>query len=133
MLDTNMVSYLMNGRSPGVRRTYLEMEPHADIVLSVITEAEVLFGLERKPEATRLRALFEEFLASVQVLPWDSAAALAYGRLRARLNAAGKTLALMDLLIASHAVATGSILVSHDKALQQLTPNLIVVDWATDL
>jgi tRNA(fMet)-specific endonuclease VapC len=133
MLDTNTVSYLVNGRSPAARRAYLDTEPHAPIVLSAITEAEIRFGLEKKPEATRLRSAFEEFFTSVRVLPWDSSVARAYGKLRAGLNVGGNNLALMDLLIASHAIAAGAILVSHDKALQQAATFLTVIDWAADL
>lgn len=128
-----MVSYLVNGRSPAARKTYLDTEPRASIALSVISEAEIRFGLEKKPEATRLRNTFEEFFASVQIKPWNSEVAKAYGKLRAGINAAGKSLSLMDLLIASHAVAADAILVSHDQAFEHLTPFLKVVDWATDL
>jgi tRNA(fMet)-specific endonuclease VapC len=133
LLDTNTVSYLVSGRSPAARRTYLETEPHARIALSAITEAEIRFGLQNKPQATRLRATFEEFFASIQILPWNSDTARACGKLRARLNVIGKSLSLMDLLIASHAFATDAILVSHDHAFHHLAPFLTVVDWATDL
>ena len=133
MLDTNMVSYMVSGRSPAARQAYLDTEPHASIVLSAITEAEIRFSLERRPEATRLRSIFEEFFASVQILPWDSRVARAYGKLRSGISAEGKNLALMDLLIASHAIAAGAVLVSHDNAFKQLAPLLTTVDWATDL
>lgn len=134
LLDTNTVSYLVNGRSSAVRRNYVEAESNGAIIaLSAITEAEIIFGLEKRPEATRLRANFERFFVTVQLLPWDSAVAQAYGKLRAQLNAAGKSLALMDLLIASHAIAKGAVLVSHDKAFLSVGPLLDVVDWATDL
>jgi len=39
----------------------------------------------------------------------------------------------MDLLIASHAIAVGATLVTHDKAFLGASPSLQVVDWATDL
>jgi len=133
LLDTNMVSYLVTGRSAAVRRAYFEHEPHATIAISAVTEAEIRFGLERKPEAIRLRGTFEEFFAAIPVLAWDSDVAKAYGRLRAGINATGRSLALMDLLIAAHAVAAGATLVSHDQGFAQLTPFLAVVDWAKDL
>ncbi len=133
MLDTNTASYLINGRSPATRRNYLEAEPHAGIAISAITEAEIRFGLERKLEAVRLRSAFEDFFLAIQILPWDSQVAKAYGKLRAGFNFMGINLSLMDLLIASHASAAGAILVSHDQAFKHLAPFLTVVDWATDL
>jgi len=133
LLDTNMVSYFVTGRSASVRRAYFEHEPHSTIAISAVTEAEIWFGLERKPEAVRLRATFEEFFSAIPVLAWNSDVAKVCGRLRARMNAAGKSLAEMDLLIVAHAVAAGATLVSHDQGFAHLTPFVIVADWATDL
>jgi tRNA(fMet)-specific endonuclease VapC len=134
LLDTNTLSFLVNGRSQAVRRNYVEAENQsARIAISAITEAEALFGLAKRPEATRLRANFDRFFAAVELLPWDSTVARAYGALRAELSATGKSLALMDLLIASHAIAAGATLVTHDKALLHASSSLNVVDWATDV
>jgi len=134
LLDTNTVSFLVNARSPAVRTHYVETENGgARIAISAITEAELLFGLAKRPEATRLRTNFDRFFAAVELLPWDSRVARAYGALRAELSEAGKSLGLMDLLIASHAIAAGARLVTHDKAFLGASPSLQVVDWATDL
>ena len=133
LLDTNITGYIVSGRSQLARDTLKQTLKHAAVVVSTITEAEILFGLELKPEAARLRAAVETLLQAVEIRSWDSAAAHAYGRLRGRLKTAGTSLAAMDLLIASHALAAGAVLVSHDKAFQHVTPFLTVVDWATDL
>ncbi len=133
LLDTNTASYLISGRSPAARSSYLAMEAEAGLAISSISEAEIRFGLHKRPEATRLRSACEEFFAAIQILPWDSNAAQAYGKLRAGMNAVGRSLSLMDLLIASQALAANAILVSHDGAFKHLAPFLDVVDWATDL
>jgi predicted nucleic acid-binding protein len=39
----------------------------------------------------------------------------------------------MDLLIASHAIATRAVLVTRDKAFSQLAPLVKIENWATDL
>jgi tRNA(fMet)-specific endonuclease VapC len=59
----------------------------------------------------------------------DRKAAGAYGPLRAMLEQQGTPLGNLDTLIAAHAVATGSVLVSNDKALSR-TPGLRVEDWS---
>ena len=128
-----MVTYLANGRSPAARRAYTESEALSRIAISVITQAEIFFGMEKRPEATRLNSVFDRFLGEVQVLPWDSAAATAYGSLRAQLTRSGNALSLMDLLIASHAIAVGATLVTHDQAFRHAGPLIPIVDWATDL
>ncbi len=103
------------------------------MAISAITQAEILFGLESKPAALRLRESVEELFGTLQILSWDSHAAHAYGRLRARLAPAGKPLSALDMLIAAHAVSANAVLVTHDKAFLQLHASLDVVDWATDL
>jgi tRNA(fMet)-specific endonuclease VapC len=133
LLDTNMVSYIARRKSP-LARARLEAVGHEDsISISAITEAEVRYGLARRPEAHALRAAMEAFLFKVRVLSWGSTEAAAYGELRAKLEAAGITLAEMDLLIAAHAVGADAVLVSHDKAFQHVTSFLKVTDWATDI
>lgn len=133
LLDTNITGYIVSGKSPAARSALKQTLPQAEVAISTITEAEILYGLELKPEATRLRVSVERLFQAVEIRSWDSAAAQAYGRLRARLKSAGKTIAEMDLLIASHALAVGAVLVSHDNAFQHVKPFLTVVDWATDI
>lgn len=133
MLDTNTASYFVTGRSNAVRQMYFEIETHSTIALSVLTEAELRFGLEKKPLAARLRSEFEGFFEAQPILPWTSDITRAYARLRFALQKTGKSLSVMDLLIASHAFAAGAILVSHDKAIQQVAAHVLVEDWATDL
>ncbi len=110
-----------------------QSEPYARIAVSATTQGEILFGLARKPEALRLRAAVESFLATVEVLPWDSSVGPSYGRLRARLTERGVSLLGLDMLIASHAVAVGATLVTHDAGFRHADALLQVVDWATDL
>jgi tRNA(fMet)-specific endonuclease VapC len=133
LLDTNTLGYIVSGRSQAARAAMLEWAEQAPMTISAITEAEILYGLARRPEATRLRVAVEALLASVEILAWDSEAAMAYGTLRARLSAAGKSLSAMDMLIAAHAVATDAILVTRDAAFLQVEALRGVVNWATDM
>ena len=93
-------------------------------MISAVTEAEILIGLELKPEASRHRASVARLFETVEIRSWDSRAAQGYARLRARLKTTGKALRELDLLIASHALAEGAVLVSHDKAFQNVPPFL---------
>jgi len=133
LLDTNITGYIVSGRSQMARNLLRQTLSEAQVAISTITEAEILYGLAQKPEATRLRTSVEKLFQVVEIRAWDSAAAQAYGRLRTRLKMAGKALTEMDLLIASHALAAGAVLVSHDQAFQHVIPFLTVADWAADL
>ena len=101
----------------------------ANVCVSAITEAELLRGVARKPEAKRLPIAVKEFLLRVEILPWDSDAADAYAQLRTACENEGKPLGAMDMLIAAHCVAVGAILITNDKAFYNVEHHLLLEDW----
>ena len=137
LLDTNMVSYIINGHSPAARirlATLQRANDHAAGVSS-ITAGEILFGLERlesKGEGQRRRKAIDQLFSALQIHPWDRAAAEVYGRLRAQQESQGKPLGPHDTLIAAHALQLAATLVSHDGDFRRVA-GLPVEDWATDL
>ena len=133
MLDTNMVSYIAKGHSKAARTRMLHLKEDEVVCISSITEAEIHYGLAKRPEATALRERMEWFLAAMKVLPWGRDEAKVYGMLRARLESSGKSLQNMDLQIAAHAVATGAVLVTNDKAFAHVDDLRATANWATDL
>ena len=130
LLDTNTASYVIRGVPPQVRSRLVQVPMHA-LAVSAITEAELRFGAERHPRPQGLRAVVDAFLARLEVLAWDSAAARVYGRVRADLTARGGALGAMDMLIAAHALATGAVLVTSDRAFGRID-GLSVEDWTRD-
>ena len=127
LLDTNTVSYAIQGYSRPLRAG-LNSTPNTSMALSVFTQAELLYGLARKPEAKKLRNAVERFLHDFQILPWDSTAAAAYGDLRAAQERKGRPLSHEDLMIAAHELALGLTLVTHDQAFS-LVDGLKTEDW----
>ena len=126
MLDTNTVSHLLR-KHPTVTK-HVVTHPMASLCISAITEAELLFGLAKRPDATQLHLAAHEFLRRVEVLPWDSVAADQYGNTRATMEKRGKNLAPLDMLIGSHALSLKIILVTNDQAFSQV-PDLHIEDW----
>jgi len=126
MLDTNTVSHLIK-EHPAVARRVVAA-PMASLCVSAITEGELLFGLAKRPDAKRLHLAAREFLRRVDVLPWNSAVAQHYGTVRADRERQGKILAPLDLLIATHALSVGAVLVTNDQAFGQVA-DLHVEDW----
>ena len=127
MLDTNTVSHLLR-EHPAVARRVVAV-PMASLCISAITEGELLFGLAKRPTAKRLHVAVREFLRRVDVLPWESSTAERYGVVRADMARRGKVLAPLDLLIATHALSVGAVLVTNDRAFSQMA-DLHVEDWA---
>jgi tRNA(fMet)-specific endonuclease VapC len=127
LLDTNTVSYIIKGNIPRVRERLVQT-PMAQVAISVITEAELLFGIARRPEAERLKVAVEEFLLRVEVLPWDSEAARHYANVRATLERAGTSMGNLDLMIAAHTLAAEAVLVTNDRAFGRVK-QLQMEDW----
>jgi tRNA(fMet)-specific endonuclease VapC len=126
MLDTNIVSHFVR-QHPAVIQRAVSM-PMENLCISAITEGELLFGLARRPAATKLNFGIQQFLSRVDVLPWDRKVAVDYAALRATQERRGKTIAPIDLLIAAHALSAGATLVTNDAAFTQI-PGLPVEDW----
>jgi tRNA(fMet)-specific endonuclease VapC len=128
LLDTDIASYIINDKFPKLREKLREV-PMSDVGVSVITEAELRFGLARKPEVSHLGFIIEDFLLRVEILPWDSTAAKTYAHLRADLEREGKLLGSMDMMIAAHALAAESILVTNDHVFRRVK-KLRIEDWS---
>ncbi|RYE54399.1 MAG: type II toxin-antitoxin system VapC family toxin [Rhizobiaceae bacterium] len=127
MLDNDTVSRLLRGKD-GVDNIVFQRDIE-ELRMSAITEAELLYDLKRKPEATRMQRVVKELLDRVKVLPWDSAAAACYGELRAFMERSGRAYLPEDILIAAHAQAAGAILVSANIAFREV-PGLVVENWS---
>jgi tRNA(fMet)-specific endonuclease VapC len=134
LLDTNAASDLFSGRSLTARKAWFDARRAGDTVaISVITEAELLFGFRQRVAAERLRTAYDEFTSKVRVLQYDSNAAASYAALRTHLKEEGLVLAPLDLLIAAHSHAIGGTLVTRDKAFRHISSLVPVVNWAIDL
>jgi len=127
LLDTNTVSYYIADKPPRVRENLRRVSLQLTAVSS-ITEAELRYGVARKPAAMRRRASVESFLADVLILPWDSAAARTYGELRAAQERKGRPLSAEDLMIAAHALSLDLALVTHDSVFSHVA-GLKTDDW----
>ena len=129
LLDTNIVSYLVKGNSPAARSRLMAV-PGPSVVVSVITEAELRYGVAKRGEPAVLKKAVDGFLARVRVLPWSRDAAQAYARMRVRREAVGMPLGPMDMLIAAQAKAAGAVLVSSDAAFGSFPDGLQLEDWS---
>jgi tRNA(fMet)-specific endonuclease VapC len=128
LLDTNTAGYIIKGNFPRVRERLLRI-PMAAVGISVVTEAELRFGLARRPEATTLKRVVEEFLLRVESLAWSSDAAQEYARIRALLEKDGSPMGNLDLMIAAQAKAVGVVLVTRDHVFRRIK-GLRVEDWS---
>jgi tRNA(fMet)-specific endonuclease VapC len=119
LLDTNVVSHIMQGRDADLLARLTQL-PVGRAVLSSITLAELEYGLHRKGQPQRLRNALTQILLRMDVLSWDESVAVCYGEFCSTLESQGINLSDFDMMIAAHAVAADAILVSRDKAFAQV-------------
>ncbi|NEW85824.1 type II toxin-antitoxin system VapC family toxin [Rhodopseudomonas sp. WA056] len=129
MLDTNVASHVIRGDKREIIERLVAL-PISDVVISSITEAELLYGLAKRGYPTALSERVREFLLRVDVLPWDHEVTKTYAELRAACEAKGVTLSPLDMMIAAHAAATDATLVTRDKAFSRVPSPLRIEDWA---
>src|SRR5258706_4415062 len=128
MLDTNVASHVIRGDRSEITDRPGSL-PMTEVVISAVTEGELLYGLARRNYPPALSERVRQFLLRVDVLAWDRDVTQTYGDLRASCEAEGVTLAPLDMMIAAHAVATSAVLVTRDKAFSPVPGGLRTDDW----
>jgi len=126
MLDTDTVSQVVKKYPPVIKK--LISHEDDEICISAITNAELFYGLEKK-NSQRLFTEVRSIIGKCTIINFDASQSELYGKIRVELEKTGKPLGDMDLLIASAAMSTGAILVSHNKKHFSRIKGLKVEDW----
>jgi tRNA(fMet)-specific endonuclease VapC len=127
MLDTNILSDLI--RNPqGKAATRIARAGEANICTSIIVAAELRYGCA-KSGSNRLLKAVEDLLGEIDVLPFEAPAAADYGAIRSQLEVDGTPIGGNDLLIAAHARATGSTIVTANTSEFKRIRGLKVENW----
>jgi tRNA(fMet)-specific endonuclease VapC len=130
MLDTDTASYIIKGRSPQVEAKLANLMPSM-VCISVITRAELMYGLKRLPADHRLHLGVRQFLKIVRILPWDSEAADYYADIRHQLVSSGQTIGEMDMMIAAHSLSVGAVLVTNNsRHYERIALPLVLANWS---
>lgn len=128
MLDTDISSYIMKHSHDAVLKK-LRNIPLADVCISTITKAELLYGVEVSPRQQQDRAALDAYLQYVEVLEYPDEAAAHYAQIRAALKAGGTMIGANDLWIAAHARFLGLTLVTNNTREFARVPNLRMENW----
>ena len=130
MLDTDTASYIIKGRSPGIEAKLSNILP-AMVCISVMTRAELLYGLKRLPADHRLHLAVRQFLKIVRVPSWDAEAADWYASIRHQLITTGQSIGELDMMIAAHSLSAGAVLVTNNvRHYERIEAPLILENWA---
>ncbi len=113
MLDTDISSYVIKARSYQLQAKLSTVEPF-QLCVSVVTRAELLYGLKSLSPDHKLHLGVRQFLKIVRALPWDSEAADFYADIRHQLVTAGKPIGELDMMIAAHSLAANAVLITNN-------------------
>lgn len=129
MLDTDTASYIVKRGSPALQGKLSEIHPSL-VCVSVITRAELLYGLKRLPAGHRLDLVVRQFLRIVRVLAWGAEAADQYAEVRHQLVTTGQSIGEMDMMIAAHALSEGAVLVTNNtRHFRRIGDRLVLLNW----
>lgn len=111
LLDFSAVSGLLRGTAPALRRALLE-EPGRRMAISALTRAELAHEVARRSGDADLALRVEEFLMRVEVLAFDSDAAVAFGELKFQADLEDAEIDAGQLLVAAQAIALDAELIT---------------------
>lgn len=126
-LDTNTVLDYFRGRGNVAAR--MLATPPGEVVLPAIVAYEVWVGVLGSQNARRRQEQYEQFLAAIEVLPFDSVAGRRAAELRQALERRGEGIGPLDTLIAATALAHNATLVTRNLREFGRVQGLKLVDW----
>ena len=113
MLDTDTCAFILRKSSP-LLLARIQTVALQDQCMSVVTLAELLYGVQVSSKKKGNRAAVDLLVQHVQVLDWSTDAAQHYAEIRADLKKKGQQLGANDLLIAAHARSLGAVIVTNN-------------------
>ena len=128
LLDTDICSYIIRDAYPVLLKKIRATEV-GEQGISVVTKAELLFGVRMSPRPDKDATAVVAFLRYVDILPMDDAVAQHYADVRADLKERGTMIGANDLWIAAHARSLGLILVTNNTREFARVPGLKLENW----
>ena len=128
LLDTNSCIRYLNGQSESIKARLERLSPR-DITPCSVIKAELLYGAAKSSVRERTLTRLNRFFTEFESLSFDDRSAAAYGTIRAELEKRGVVIGPNDLMIAAIAVASDSILVTHNTREFGRIDNFNYEDW----
>lgn len=128
MLDTNICIYIIKKKPIDVLKR-LQQIAISEIGISSITLSELEYGIQKSKMPEKNAEALKGFLSPLEIVPFDSLAAIHYSEIRAYLEKKGIVIGAMDLLIASHSRSLSSTLVTNNIHEFERIPDLKLENW----
>lgn len=128
MLDTNICIYVMKRKPENVLKRF-HKELNGGLCISSVTLAELEYGMKHSSAPVKNEQALLRFLAPISILPFGAAAAIEYGDIRFYLQGKGTPIGPLDMLIAAHAKAEKTVLVTNNVREFKRVPGLKIENW----
>jgi tRNA(fMet)-specific endonuclease VapC len=128
MLDTDTCSYVMRRASASLVERLRAVDVR-EVCMSVITKAELSYGVRISPRPAQDGKALRALLRYVEVLDLAGGATEHYADIRADLGSRGRMIGANDLFIAAHARSLGLTLVTNNVAEFGRVEGLDVENW----
>ena len=133
LLDTNLLIYLIKQRPPRVAERINQLPSTDQLAMSFVTWAELLQGAAGSERRVAVERQLDALARQVEVLyPQDARICSHVAEQATALRRAGTPIGANDLWIASHALALGATLVTHNLREFSRVNGLTLVDWAEE-
>jgi tRNA(fMet)-specific endonuclease VapC len=128
LLDTNICIYIIKQKPPQVLERLQKLTVN-QIGISVITLAELEYGVAKSSFPERNKMALIQFLAPFEVLQFSQNAAAIYGRIRFDLEKKGQIIGSYDLLIGAQALSEKLTLVTNSEREFRRIPGISIENW----
>lgn len=128
-LDTNICIYIINRKPIKVLEKFEKLGP-GDIGISAIAAYELYYGAYKSQAKENNLAALQDFLAPLEIVPFNIADISIAGEIRADLERRGQIIGAYDIQIAAQAIARGVILVTNNLREFKRIERLNVENWA---
>jgi len=135
ILDTNVISELVNPRCSPAVRSWLDAQIDEAIFTTTINLSELLLGVELLPQGKRrerLLQLLEEFFERMgkdHVLLFDEPSARAYALIMSRSRSHGRAISIADGQIAAVAAVHGYAVATRDTSPFEAAGVSVINPW----
>lgn len=130
LLDTNICIYIIKKKPLAIFNKFRSF-PLGTVGISSITLAELRYGIEKSSQVQKNKVALEQFLLPLEILDFNFAASVEYGKIRSILERNGTPIGPLDTLIAAHAKSEGLTLVTNNEKEFKRVDQLKVENWIT--
>jgi tRNA(fMet)-specific endonuclease VapC len=128
LLDTNICIYIIKKKPVNVFEKFKTLEI-GSIGISSITLAELRYWIMKSSDIEKNSEALERFITPLDIIDFDTNAAIEYGKIRADLEKKGTPIGPLDMLIASHAKSLDLTLVTNNEREFNRISELKVENW----